>query len=143
MIKQLCYHSRIKPGAGGRVLSVFRDILKTSQRNNQAQGLSGYLLFDKTYFAQVLEGPAAKVDETFARIKADPRHSEVTPIGTRDRSSRQFGGWTMGGATLEVLQDREILLRHGLDIQGWQLKLDCRGLIDVALDFAHKHAANG
>lgn len=141
MIKQTCYHSRCQPGEDGRVLTIFRDVLKVSQRNNKAQGLSGYLLFDKDYFAQVLEGEAAAVEAALARIRVDPRHRDVTLLGSRERRTRQFEGWTMGGATIDSLADREILLRHGLDAKGWQRNLDCPGLIDIALDFARSRQA--
>jgi hypothetical protein len=141
MIKQTCYISLSQPAQGGRVLSIFREILKVSQRNNQKNGLSGYLLFDKRYFAQVLEGEPAAVDAAIGRIKDDPRHRDVRMLGSRERRTRQFANWTMGGATVEVLADREILLRHGLDSQGWQHKLDCAGLIDLALDFVASRKA--
>ena len=135
MIKQTCYVSLCQAGADGRILSMFRDILAVSQRNNKADGLSGYLLFDQHYFAQVLEGEPAAVDATLARIKDDPRHRDITPLGSRDRRARQFAGWTMGGAMIEAVGDREILLRHGLDSRGWQRKLNAEGLINLALDF--------
>lgn len=143
MIKQTCYHSRSQPGADGRVLSIFRDILKSSMRNNQAQGLSGYLLFDRHHFAQVLEGEPFRVDAALARIEADPRHREMVVLGSRERRARQFAGWSMGGATIDALADREILLRHGLDAREWHRKLDCAKLIAVALDFAQSRAPGG
>ena len=142
MIKQTCYVSLCQAGADGRVLSMFRDILTVSQRNNRANGLSGYLLFDRHYFAQVLEGDPRVVDATIARIKDDPRHRDIVLLGYRERRVRQFEGWAMGGAMIEAIHDREILLRRGLDSKGWQRKLDGEGLINLALDFAASRSAD-
>lgn len=141
MIRQTCYVSLCQAGADGRLLSVFRDILKVSQRNNQADGLSGYLLFDQHHFAQVLEGESSAVDAAIARIKNDPRHRDIAPLGSRERRTRQFAGWTMGGAMIEAVADREVLLRHGLDAKGWQRKLDAESLINLALDFAQSRGS--
>ncbi|WP_420103562.1 BLUF domain-containing protein [Bosea sp. (in: a-proteobacteria)] len=139
MIKQTCYRSLSNSGPDMRVLAMFRDILAVSERNNSARGITGYLLFDRHVFAQVLEGEAGAVDAAFSRIRADRRHSEVTLLGSRERRDRQFAKWSMGGATIGALGDREILLRHGLEAEGWQRKLDAPGLIAVALDFAARH----
>ncbi|SFP49303.1 BLUF domain-containing protein [Sphingomonas rubra] len=71
------------------------DILHQSRRNNGAAGVTGLLYTDGTRFLQVIEGPEDAVDETFARIKADPRHRAVVILSDRTVTTREFGDWSM------------------------------------------------
>ena len=52
-------------------------ILAASQRNNAHAGVTGALMFTDGFFAQVLEGSMAAVEQVFERIQLDDRHSEV------------------------------------------------------------------
>ena len=42
-----------------------KSILEAAKRNNMANGVTGALLFNQEYFAQVLEGDRKVVTETF------------------------------------------------------------------------------
>ncbi len=65
-----------------------KDILETAKRNNMASGVTGALLFNQEYFAQVLEGDRKAVSETFCRIIKDPRHSEHVILDAQRYSSK-------------------------------------------------------
>lgn len=71
-------------------------ILEASRRNNKAAGVSGMLLFAEGAFIQVLEGPPAQVDETYARITSDPRHAMLLKLYDASIPARNFPEWSMG-----------------------------------------------
>ncbi|HEY0353334.1 MAG TPA: BLUF domain-containing protein, partial [Enterovirga sp.] len=56
-VTQLIYSSRNKSVAQDRAqLTMLRTILTVSQRNNVRDGLTGFLIFDRVHFFQILEG---------------------------------------------------------------------------------------
>ena len=55
----LIYFSRNSVGGDDRAhINHLRDILSASQRNNRRQGITGYLIYDKHWFLQVLKASA-------------------------------------------------------------------------------------
>lgn len=72
-----------------------RSILVSSLRNNAAFDLTGYLHREDNTFLQYLEGPTEALNTIFARIRRDPRHSNVEVMGTGALDIRRFGGWRM------------------------------------------------
>ena len=73
-------------------------ILRSSQRNNPAVGVSGALLFSNDCFAQTLEGPLAVVESLFERIQMDDRHGNSVVLEAGPVSKREFGAWSMAYA---------------------------------------------
>ncbi|WP_261841695.1 BLUF domain-containing protein [Aliamphritea ceti] len=74
-----------------------RGLLMQSRKKNKDMGLTGLLLFDKPVFMQVLEGPAASIDQIIADISADQRHYAMDIIYTNDHLvEREFANWRMG-----------------------------------------------
>jgi len=96
------------------------DILRASRANNAASQVTGMLLLAEGSFFQVLEGAPAAVDETFARIAKDRRHTRVTTIIREPIARRSFSEWTMGLASLTAA---DIGLDSGLNdlLQGGQM----------------------
>lgn len=80
-------------------------ILAASRRNNTAADVTGALLFNRDYFAQVLEGPRKSVETTFERIQQDRRHGEVTMVENGWATNRDFPDWAMAHA--EPATDQE------------------------------------
>jgi len=78
------------------------DILEASVRNNEPNGLTGMLLYAGGSFMQVLEGEEADVDATLARVRRDPRHSDVFEIDRSPIDERSFANWRMGFRRLDV-----------------------------------------
>lgn len=88
---QLIYVSTSRPGA---VIDL-DDILDRSRRNNRRDAITGLLHHRGRRFLQALEGPADRVEVTYARIAADPRHFAIVILSRRDVVDREFGDWSM------------------------------------------------
>ena len=71
------------------------EILSQSHRNNGRCGITGMLLYRDGNFLQVLEGPAAAVDSTLNRIRADERHRGIVLMKKENVDNRRFSEWTM------------------------------------------------
>lgn len=72
-----------------------RDILNVSRRNNMQACVTGALMFNTEYFAQVLEGPLHAVEATFERIQCDERHSNAIVLQFEPSETRAFSNWAM------------------------------------------------
>lgn len=70
-------------------------ILATARLANRQNGITGLLLYNGHRFLQHLEGPAAAVEETFARIQRDPRHRGIVVLGRKEAEFRAFSSWSM------------------------------------------------
>ncbi|MGQ7847306.1 BLUF domain-containing protein [Granulosicoccus sp. 3-233] len=70
-------------------------ILQVARQNNRRVGITGALMFNRGLFAQVLEGPAAAVEETFERIQCDQRHAEVLLLACDPVHKTSFEQWSM------------------------------------------------
>lgn len=134
MIHQLIYYSRnTVPGGDRAMLTNLRDIVSASQRNNSRDGVTGFLIFDKTWFIQILEGNLAQVSETYNRIARDPRHMNATVTDARNVSARSFPNWTMGGA-MRTPEVEEVYLQHGIGSTIDPIRLKGGQIIALALD---------
>jgi len=89
---QLAYISSSRPGL---TLADVEDILTGSRRRNEADRVTGLLIFDGRRFLQVLEGNAETVERTYGRIVTDPRHRAIVKLSSRDVAERAFGPWAM------------------------------------------------
>ena len=134
MIHQLIYYSRnTVQGDGRAMLANMREILAASQRNNARDGITGFLIFDKTWFVQILEGDRAQVTETYARIDRDTRHAAATILNVRDVPARLFPNWTMGGA-MRTPEVQEVYLQHGFGGPLEPARLKSDQIVRLALD---------
>jgi len=78
--------------------SVTREVeqmLAVSRRNNAASGLTGALIFNCGFFAQVLEGERAAVESVFEKIQHDHRHAKINVLCVGSVESRKFPNWAM------------------------------------------------
>lgn len=89
---QLAYISAAAPSVGEKDLS---RILKSAQKNNASNAITGILMFHNHQFLQVLEGPKDAVEACFARIKADGRHRSIIKLFDEPADERCFGEWSM------------------------------------------------
>ncbi len=82
-------------------------ILEKSRHNNAKVGITGALMFNSGFFAQVLEGPPGAIEATFERIQRDARHGEVTLLEFIPVERRAFANWSMAfvGASEAGLDD--------------------------------------
>jgi hypothetical protein len=66
------------------------ELLLDARRNNEANAITGILLFHAGSFLQVLEGPVEAVDTVFATISRDPRHSRILVLQRQAINHREF-----------------------------------------------------
>lgn len=134
MVYQLIYYSRnTVDGSDREMLTNLREILAKSQHNNSRDGITGYLIFDKTWFIQILEGDRDAVTTTYRRIATDPRHSSASILNTRDVKDRLFPNWTMAGA-LRTPEMQEVYLEHGIGGAIDPTRLTSDQVVRLALD---------
>lgn len=77
-------------------------ILESAVRHNQADGITGMLLYSGGNFLQVLEGSVEQVTATYGRICLDPRHKNCMILLEHEVPERQFGRWSMGSRQLSA-----------------------------------------
>ena len=70
-------------------------ILAQARRCNDRDGLTGALICRADIYLQLLEGPEAPLEATYARIVADNRHLEVHRLIHEPSRERLFAGWAM------------------------------------------------
>lgn len=70
-------------------------ILAIARRNNDADAITGLLMFNGKRFLQVLEGPHEAIERTFGRIRRDPRHRAQVVLARKTLEQREFGEWSM------------------------------------------------
>lgn len=71
------------------------NIIETSARNNLQDDLTGFLIFSKGRFFQLIEGPESSIDALFARLSNDPRHENVFILTRKEIKQRSFPKWQM------------------------------------------------
>ena len=88
----LTYISRA-PEVRGEARRLFlAGLVKQADRNNQRVGVTGCLIHVDDYFIQLLEGSRGELSETYRRILADGRHTEVHLVQAGPVLTRQFTG---------------------------------------------------
>jgi hypothetical protein len=109
-ITRLTYYSRINIEGGAQPIAErIDDILIVSVANNRRDDVTGALIHDGTWFAQVLEGAEGAVAATFERILRDPRHVDIRLVKLQPVANRRFAGWmTLIGRDTENLD----IFRH-------------------------------
>jgi Sensors of blue-light using FAD len=91
-LTQIVYASR----PFGFDASVLDDILTISRARNSRNAITGTLICRADMYLQLIEGPDASIQATYARIAADAdRHDDVTPLVTRTVADRLFPQWAM------------------------------------------------
>lgn len=113
---RLLYYSRATDDVQRRPGPYMRDILAVAVPKNTNAELTGALLYCDGWFLQALEGARATVGSVFGMIGADRRHGAVTPISASLIDQRDFGAWSMCGATLSPSDDAIVKLlesNHG------------------------------
>ena len=94
------------------------EILAQSRRNNEADGITGLLMFHDGNFFQVLEGPKKAVETCYRRIAQDPRHQGHIVMMREDAPVRRFDNWTMAYVPFENMNATE--KKGFLDLQAFR-----------------------
>jgi Sensors of blue-light using FAD len=82
--------------AGSRILIHYHDIVSTARRRNAESNISGFLMFDRQRYHQILEGDSETLEILYKRIAADPRHSNLETLRREPIGKRDFPDWSMG-----------------------------------------------
>jgi hypothetical protein len=133
-LHQLIYYSRNNVSGDDRAhIQHLRDILSASQRNNRREAITGYLIYDKRWFLQILEGQRARIFATYERLQHDVRHGGLTLMKTGPVLQRAFPTWDMGGS-MRTPEKQEIFLRYGIASQIDPRRLGAGAVLNLALD---------
>ena len=76
-------------------------LLASSRINNPLEGVTGVLIFNGNSFMQILEGGEEAVDDLVARLRSDPRHSNMAIRDERMIAQRTFPDWSMAYLRLD------------------------------------------
>lgn len=92
-------------------LKSLRNILKTAREKNRDLGITGVLCYDPQYFLQWLEGSREHVNQLYASIVRDLRHTRVTLLDYREISARSFEEWSMAYVSMSDV-DQALLFKY-------------------------------
>ena len=108
MLIRLIYASR----TSGMLSPVeVKDIVRSSQRNNDKLGVTGALMLSNGIFLQCLEGDHRVVNALYHRILLDARHREPAVLAYNEIDNRLYGAWSMGLVTTTEAH-RPIFLKY-------------------------------
>jgi hypothetical protein len=108
MLVRLMYASRAVPAVDQEDLNA---ILRKSKTANPGEGITGVLCYSGGIFLQVIEGGRTAVNQLYARIVGDPRHTDVELLLYEEIGQRRFSGWTMGQVNVARLNP-SLLLKY-------------------------------
>lgn len=89
---RITYVSTPTPSVGAEELF---QIIEVSSRNNMRDGLTGFLVFARDRFFQLVEGPEAAIDDLLARLARDRRHDALKVLSREPIAARSFPRWQM------------------------------------------------
>ena len=97
-LERLVYRSRTTEAYRGS--ADFQQILKVAVRSNAQNRITGALALSDDIFVQVLEGPAARLEELLIKLRRDSRHTDLNVLGRWGVTARLFTGWDMAHSDL-------------------------------------------
>ena len=123
---RLIYRSHSLLPADGQSQTELVDILKGARAKNAGLGITGALMLYDDWFAQVLEGPQAAVEDMFTRNKADRRHDSVRLSEAAPVPKRLFDKWAMAIVAEHHEPDLPMVATSGGLAQGapWRVSLE-------------------
>lgn len=110
MLIRLLYASR---AIGEKQCGDLNDIMQQSHVHNPHKGITGILCHSEGVYMQVLEGGRDPINRLYAKIIADPRHTDVVLLHYEEINERRYAGWTMGQVNLAKV-NVAILLRYSV-----------------------------
>jgi len=84
-------------------------ILASSREHNLSSGITGILCYGGGIYLQAIEGGRNQVNNLYAQIVSDKRHTDVVLLNYEEIAERRFGGWTMGQVNLSKLNTSVVL----------------------------------
>lgn len=108
MLVRLLYASHI---VDEDMADIVKTVMQQSREKNPQYGITGILCHSDKVFLQVLEGGRVQVNNLYAQILKDKRHSDVILLNYEEIDERRYAGWTMGEANLNKINP-SILLKY-------------------------------
>ncbi|WP_083960671.1 phosphate-starvation-inducible PsiE family protein [Methylomonas lenta] len=104
MIRLVYMSHAVKPFSTDELMS----LLRQCRIGNEANGITGVLLYFNECFVQVLEGNEEEVNKAFQKLKRDPRHQNIVELERSYIKVREFPNWSMGFEELDLTQLNEL-----------------------------------
>lgn len=98
---------------GNRVYVHYNDIVSTARRNNAKYDITGFLMFDRERYHQIIEGEEASIERLYENIIRDVRHTNLQMLERTPITSRGFPDWSMG-SFLSVDRSHPVQVKHGI-----------------------------
>jgi len=89
---RMIYVSRMTPECDMQAIQAILDI---ARKKNKAMDVTGVLCYDPAFFMQCLEGPRTAVNDLYASILRDNRHTNVLLLEYTEAQERRFAQWSM------------------------------------------------
>jgi len=106
LMMRLTYISRAVKGIDS---SELKSILDQAQANNQLNGLTGMLVFNKNFFLQTLEGSRVVINDLLNALVQDERHYDLQIVEAVEVSERVWGDWSMDYVVPNATNQNEFL----------------------------------
>ena len=106
MLTRLLY---VSTSVGPVTTAVTGTILRSAQRHNSANGITGVLCQGRGLYLQVLEGKRSDVDALYARIALDKRHQNLAMRQQEDIFRRRYGKWAMAHVDMAHSEHAQVL----------------------------------
>ncbi|MFK8036137.1 MAG: BLUF domain-containing protein [Hyphomicrobiales bacterium] len=128
-LSRLAYYSLVSlDSSNASAFRQVRSVLETATQNNLESGLTGGLLFNPTYFAQVMEGDRQVISDTFCRIAQNPKHKNIVILDAQPISERIFKSWHVGFAGKSELA-KKLYVKYGTKSQFDPSKMTASALV--------------
>ena len=106
-IHRIIYHSRSRlPRDAKGFAEGIQTLLEEANRFNFIRGITGALMCNAGYFAQIIEGEESVTKALYSNICRDSRHSDIRLIDESATSSRLFPEWSMTFVEMPSEEDR-------------------------------------
>lgn len=96
ILVRLTYASRANPDIKTADVD---EILAQARDNNEINGITGSLTFNKQFFLQTIEGPRAQINRLLSSLLADQRHYDLQVFEACEINVREWADWSMSYAS--------------------------------------------
>jgi len=115
-------------------------LLKAAIEKNSRLNITGFLMSHSSGFIQYIEGGEKEIDELYAVISQDPRHTNVTTLLESDISERLYQEWDMGHVYID--DDEMVNMLMQTNKLEWFEYLKERTLFLYPNEFKNEHSAS-
>jgi hypothetical protein len=91
-------------GTEAEVVAAIKSASRSCASISAAAGVTGAMIFNRTFFATALEGPLEAVERRFEYIQQNPLNSDLTVLQSGMFESRAFSSWFMALASEDAEQ---------------------------------------